>query len=95
SWQAGEGRHDRDGHLLVPRPPESFDETDPAHALYDWLHRQHVAERRNEALRLLYVAVTRAKRSLTLYACADVGPKGPEFAAESFAGLLRARFAPA
>lgn len=95
SWRAGEGGHERDGHLLVPRPPESFDETDPAHALYDWMHRQHVAERRNEALRLLYVAVTRAKRSLTLYACADVGPKGPEFAAESFAGLLRARFAPA
>jgi len=85
----------RGAELLVPQPPQTLAEDDPAHRLYDWVHEQHVAERRAETLRLLYVAVTRAKRSLRLYACADTDDAGfPKFAAHSFARLLEPVIAP-
>lgn len=85
----------RGTELLVPQPPQTLAEDDPAHRLYDWVHEQHVAERRAETLRLLYVAVTRAQRSLRLYACADTDDTGlPKFAAHSFARLLEPVIAP-
>lgn len=65
-----------DEELLVPRPPDAFDEKDASHRLYDYLHERHVTERSNEALRLLYVAATRAKRTLTLYVCAGADSNG-------------------
>ena len=94
SWPAErDGQDSSRRHLLVPRPPDAYAELDPSHRLYAWAHRLHTDERRNEALRLLYVAVTRAKRSLTLYACAALdGNSQPRFGAHSFAALLDARF---
>lgn len=85
-WHFKRTRH---GEVLVPRPPDVLPADDPAHRLYNYLHELHVQERRNESLRLLYVAATRAKSTLALYVCAQTGEDGrPRFAAQSFAQLL-------
>lgn len=77
------------GELLVPKPADSWPEDHPGYRLFDYVHRLHVARRKAEALRLLYVAITRAKRTATLYACADCDDQGrPQFAGDSFAALL-------
>lgn len=78
------------GPLLVPRPPDSLAEDHPAHRLYDHLHQRRLAARRNETLRLLYVAATRARQSLKLYVCADAGEDGQlRLQPNSFAELLQ------
>ena len=55
------------GALLVAKPA---DENDPGQAQYDFLHRLATDAAAAEALRLLYVAVTRAKESLHIVAAA-------------------------
>ncbi len=83
------GDADGGGELLVPKPPDALAQDDPAWRLYDYVHAEHSSARAHESLRLLYVAVTRARRSLRLYLCADVDDKGqPRFASGSFAALL-------
>ncbi|MGQ0620217.1 MAG: UvrD-helicase domain-containing protein [Panacagrimonas sp.] len=73
----------------VPRPDEAWPEEHAAHRLYDALHALAVANRRNEALRLLYVAVTRARRTATLFACIGRDENGTiKLARDSFASLL-------
>lgn len=52
--------------LILPRPDEAWPPMHAAHASYRAVHELHVAGRRSEALRLLYVAITRARRSATL-----------------------------
>ena len=82
-------RNLQQGELLVPRPPDSWPEDHPAHRLFDHLHRLHRDSRAQEGLRLLYVAITRAKKTATLYVCADRNEEGqPRLASGSFAGLL-------
>ncbi len=77
------------GELLVPKPPDALAQDDPAWRLYDYVHAEHSSARAHESLRLLYVAVTRARRTLRLYLCADVDATGqPRFASGSFAALL-------
>ncbi len=46
-------------------------------SVYAWLHRQHAARNSNERARLLYVAATRARRSLLLTAEYDPGGASP------------------
>ncbi|TAM11218.1 MAG: hypothetical protein EPN72_03840 [Nevskiaceae bacterium] len=79
------------GPLLVPKPPEHWEKekTAAAAALFDYVHDLHKAAQDNESLRLLYVAATRARRSLHLYAALKENPKG-EFkpTARSFAQPL-------
>ncbi len=94
------GHAEQAGELLVPRPPDALAEDDPARRLYDYLQGEHCDARRHEALRLLYVAVTRARQTLRVYVCADPDDAGaPRFATDSFAALLApviaAGFAPA
>ncbi len=76
--------------LLVPAPPDYAPLDDAGRRLYDCVHVLHVAQRRSETLRLLYVAATRAKRSLHLFVQAKLGKDG-EFSApaDSFAGRLK------
>lgn len=83
-----------DAQLLVPQPDEAWSEEhgsyDGAHRAFDFLHTLHVAARRNEALRLLYVAITRAKRSATLSLSVERDPASGhvKFKAHSFAAIL-------
>ncbi|MGQ0501098.1 MAG: UvrD-helicase domain-containing protein [Panacagrimonas sp.] len=75
--------------IIVPRPDEAWPEEHPAHPSYDCFQALHVAARRNESLRLLYVAVTRARRSATLYLSVEIDDAGaPKFRSLSFAGAL-------
>lgn len=75
--------------FIVPKPPAFWPDEHPAHGLYKTIHDRHVDSRRHEALRLLYVAVTRARHGATLYVCAESDAAGvPRFAANSFAKLL-------
>lgn len=76
--------------LLVPRPDEAWPEDHAAHRAFDLLHDLHTESRRNEALRLLYVAVTRARRTATLYLSAERDPAtgAAKLKAQSFAGAL-------
>ncbi|MDE2149693.1 MAG: UvrD-helicase domain-containing protein [Gammaproteobacteria bacterium] len=57
------------GALLLPQPPAHWpdDQRAEADALFDALHQLNRDARRAEGLRLLYVAVTRARRSLDLF----------------------------
>lgn len=76
--------------LLVPRPDEGWPADHPAFAAFDLLHRLHTQARRNEGLRLLYVAVTRARRTATLYLTVERDPASGmiRLASGSFAGEL-------
>ncbi len=78
------------GELLVPKPPESLAEADPAWRLYDYLHTLHTDGLHNELLRLLYVATTRARRTLHLFVGMDRDRKSGELKprAGTFAELL-------
>ncbi len=79
------------GALLVPKPPEHWDEAraEGASALFNYVHKLHQRARQNETLRLLYVAVTRARQSLDLYICADCDEDGHlQAPGDSFARLL-------
>jgi ATP-dependent helicase/nuclease subunit A len=79
-----------DAALLVPRPDEAWPEDHAAHRAFDLLHDLHTQSRRNEALRLLYVAVTRARRTATLYVSAerDALTGAAKLKSNSFAGAL-------
>ena len=83
-----------DATLLVPRPDEAWSPQqavhDPAHRAYDFVHGLHCESRRNEALRLLYVAVTRARRTATLYLSVerDAQTGAASLKSNSFAGAL-------
>ncbi len=76
--------------LLVPKPDEAWAQEHDAHRAYDFLHDLHTQSRRNEALRLLYVAVTRARRTATLYLSAERDPLtgAAKFKSNSFADAL-------
>ncbi|MDB5985496.1 MAG: ATP-dependent helicase PcrA [Nevskia sp.] len=79
------------GALLVPKPPEHWDSAraEASAALFTYVHKLHQRARQNETLRLLYVAVTRARRTLDLYLCADCDDDGVLKApGDSFAKLL-------
>ncbi len=79
------------GALLVPKPPDHWPQQniESSQALFDYAHRLHSTVRRNEALRLLYVATTRARQTLDIYIALKPG-KGGEFKppAGSFAAWL-------
>ena len=76
--------------LRVPKPDEAWPTAHAAHRTYRCLQNLLVAARRNESLRLLYVAITRARRSATLFVSAerDIGSGAVKFAAHSFAAAL-------
>jgi ATP-dependent exoDNAse (exonuclease V) beta subunit len=79
-----------DAMLIVPKPDEAWPDSHPAHRSYRFVHALHTASRRHEVLRLLYVAVTRARRSATLYFSAehDARTGAMRLQSSSFAGLL-------
>lgn len=84
-FEIGEAR------LLVPRPDEAWSQEHPAHRAFDLLQALHTEARRNEALRLLYVAITRARRSATLSLSVERDPQTgalQRFKAHSFAAVL-------
>ena len=85
----------RTGTLLAPKPA---DEDDPGQAIYDLAHRMQGRARKNERLRLLYVAATRAEKTLTLVAAAPwkSDKQGDEYRIRSgsFADVLRHQFQP-
>lgn len=76
--------------IIVPRPDEVWSDDHPAHRSYACFQKLHVAARRNESLRLLYVAITRARRSATLYLSVEIDDAtgAPKFKSASFAGAL-------
>ena len=85
-------RETEHGELLVPKPPEHWPETEVeiASGLYEYVHGLEKRAKASEVLRLLYVAITRAKRTLDIYVCADVDEKkGFNPPKGSFADLLR------
>lgn len=85
-------RETEHGELLVPRPPEHWPDEDSevARGLYDYIHELEKKARNSELLRLLYVAITRAKCTLDVYVGADVDEKkGFNPPKGSFADLLR------
>lgn len=77
-----------EGVLLVPEPPDSLPDDDPAHRLYDFVHRLHRQAGENELLRLLYVCCTRARRSLGLFMSLSFRDGEARPRADSFARLL-------
>ena len=79
-----------DAALLVPRPDEAWPPDHAAHRAFDFLHGLHTESRRNESLRLLYVAITRARRTATLYLSAerDHATGAAKLKSNSFAGAL-------
>lgn len=80
--------------LLVPRPDEAWPPDhaarDPSERAFDCLHGIHVDARRNEGLRLLYVAITRARRTATLHLTAPIDPShgGARLERHTFAAML-------
>ena len=58
----------------VPKPDPAWQPEHPAQSIYKAVHALHSESRRNETLRLLYVAVTRARKSATLYASGEIDP---------------------
>ena len=56
------------GPLLIPAPPDALPEGDPWRRWFDYAQGRLRRSRESEALRLLYVALTRAKRDLLLFA---------------------------
>ncbi|MGB1581292.1 MAG: 3'-5' exonuclease, partial [Nevskiales bacterium] len=80
------------GELLVPKAPEHWAEEDSqtAQGWYNYVHELEKRSKATEVLRLLYVAITRAKRTLDIFVCADVDEeKGFNPPKGSFADLLR------
>ncbi len=76
--------------LLVPKPDEAWPEDHAGHRAFNYLHALHVASRQNERLRVLYVAITRAKRTADLFLSAEQDKDGnPRLHAHSFASLLQ------
>ena len=51
------------GTLLIPKPDDAWPEDEPAHRSYAFLNRTARTSTENEVMRLLYVAMTRARRS--------------------------------
>lgn len=58
----------RHGVLTVPRAPRFVDKNDPSAVLYEFAHKMASSIQRNEGMRLLYVAMTRAKSRLHIVA---------------------------
>jgi ATP-dependent exoDNAse (exonuclease V) beta subunit len=83
-----------EGALLVPRPPKHWPpearDTLAANQLYAFVHALHARVRANEGLRLLYVATTRARRTLDITFCSGRNSKTGALAPprQSFAGAL-------
>jgi ATP-dependent exoDNAse (exonuclease V) beta subunit len=89
------------GPLLVPKPPRHWPQDAPhtlaALQLYNFAHGLHARVRSSEGLRLLYVAATRARRTLDICFCADIEektgarkPKSNSFAEALLKGIDRA-----
>ncbi len=91
-WDELDGA-DGQGHLVVAPLPARADEKTAEPSKYKLLHQFESERNRHELQRLLYVAVTRAKRHLHLVGCAkldtkaDQGPLKPP-AAGSLLSLL-------
>jgi ATP-dependent helicase/nuclease subunit A len=80
-----------DGPLLIPAPPDALPADDPWRRWFDYTHRLHRRAREAEAMRLLYVALTRARRDLRLFAHGEADPDQPEqvkVPSRSLGGLL-------
>jgi ATP-dependent exoDNAse (exonuclease V) beta subunit len=83
---------DNEEHLVIAPLPFGREADNEAPQKFDYLHQFDTERARNETQRLLYVAVTRAKRRLHLVGCAKPDPhnagdiKHP--AKDSFLGLL-------
>jgi ATP-dependent helicase/nuclease subunit A len=77
-----------EGVLLVPQPPASLHEDDPARRLYAFVQGLHRQAANNELLRLLYVCCTRARRTLGLFMQLDLKDEESQPRAGSFARLL-------
>ena len=84
------------GPLLVPQPPRVWresPETEAAHRLYDFVHHLHARVRATEGQRLLYVAATRARRTLDISFCIGrnkagvLAPPAASFAATLLGGV--------
>jgi ATP-dependent exoDNAse (exonuclease V) beta subunit len=80
--------------LLVPRPDEAWPPEHPAREsstrAFECLHALYSEARRNEGYRLLYVAITRARRTATLHLTAerDALTGAAKLKAHSFAAML-------
>ncbi len=69
NWNIYHASNHQDYLLLAPQVPKYKKYTQPANSLslYDFLSENNRQKARNEAIRLLYVACTRAKQQLFLY----------------------------
>lgn len=89
TWLERPNLNGRTDFILAPIKP-SHTLRDP---IYHYLQRTEQLKLEHETRRLLYVAVTRAKRSLHLIACAEASDNGhPQFKSRSFAHALTATF---
>ncbi len=86
------------GELLVPKPPDHWPEEDTkvAAGLYNYVHDLEKRSRESEVLRLLYVAITRARETLDIYARAEFDDKEElKLPKNSFAWWLKPVIEPA
>lgn len=79
------------GYLIAPNPGKYSNENSPAYRLYKYMDRLKRLSLHQESMRLLYVAVTRARKTLHLFAqvkpnAKDGTPTKPH--ASSFLSLL-------
>lgn len=75
--------------LFFAKPHDSEADDAPAQRLFNWIHYQHRLAADNERKRLLYVAATRARKSLQIfYSAADNSKGGISLKQGSFAALL-------
>lgn len=88
----------RHGVLTVPRAPRRTDKADPAAQLYEFSHQLANEAMKNEAMRLAYVAMTRAKSRLHVMINVKTdSPTGSSFLAplwDALCGYEVARKAP-
>ena len=84
------------GPLLLPKPPDALAADDPWHRWFNYAQQRQSGARDAETLRLLYVALTRARQGLHLFAHGEPDPDDLDalkLPAASFGGLLQQRFA--
>ena len=80
----------RHGYLLAPKPARSASDDAPERSLYSFASTLEQASRRNELMRLLYVAATRARERLHI--CCNLSGGRPK--KESFADAVWASLEP-
>jgi ATP-dependent helicase/nuclease subunit A len=90
------GKDANDAYLVAPNPGRSSEDDGPAQRLFDYMGDMAAAAQAHEQRRVLYVAATRARKSLHLFVGARLGETGgPSPKKGSFAEILWEKVGPA